>query len=196
MLHWNLVVSRAKNWVRVRGLTINDTIITSYGHGDTNPPHKKQHTNGLTTSAPSWLISRRHNVIYIHWNVITYIYNDKILRQTLNFERGVTRSFDVFFDLHLNKRLSKQSSAWWFETPSGSLWRHYNETHGLVEIVVWWRHAMDTLSAFLVKFEGNPSVTCGLPSQGTSYAELWAFFCCKPGQAIKQTIEFWWFERS
>ena len=29
----------------------------------------------------------------------------------------VTRSFDAFFDLHLNKRLSKQSRGWWSETP-------------------------------------------------------------------------------
>ena len=42
-------------------------------------------------------------------------------------QRPVTRSFDVFFDLRLNKRLSKQSWGWWFETPSGSLWRHSNE---------------------------------------------------------------------
>ena len=27
----------------------------------------------------------------------------------------------------LNKRLSKQSWGWWFETPSHSLWRHCNE---------------------------------------------------------------------
>ena len=40
--------------------------------------------------------------------------------------RPVTRSFDVFFDLRLNKRLSKQSWSWWFETPSRSLWRHCN----------------------------------------------------------------------
>ena len=38
----------------------------------------------------------------------------------------VTRSFDVFFDLRLNKRLSKQWWGWWFETPSRSLWRHCN----------------------------------------------------------------------
>ena len=38
----------------------------------------------------------------------------------------VTRSFDVFFDLRLNKRLSKQSWGWWFETPSRLLWRHCN----------------------------------------------------------------------
>ena len=43
-------------------------------------------------------------------------------------QRPVTRSFDVFFDLSLNKRLSKQSWGWWFETPSGSLWHHCNDT--------------------------------------------------------------------
>ena len=42
-------------------------------------------------------------------------------------QRPVTRSFDVFFDLCLNKRLSKQSWGLWFETPSRSLWRHCNE---------------------------------------------------------------------
>ena len=42
-------------------------------------------------------------------------------------QRPVTWSFDVFFDLPLNKRLSKQSRRWWFETPSWSLWRHCNE---------------------------------------------------------------------
>ena len=42
-------------------------------------------------------------------------------------QRPVTRSFDVFFDLRLNIRLSKQSWGWWFETPSCPLWRHCNE---------------------------------------------------------------------
>ena len=32
-------------------------------------------------------------------------------------QRPVTWSLDVFFDLHLNKQLSKQSIRWWFETP-------------------------------------------------------------------------------
>ena len=41
-------------------------------------------------------------------------------------QRPVTRSFDVFFDLRLNKRLSKQPWGWWFEPPSWSLWRHRN----------------------------------------------------------------------
>ena len=42
-------------------------------------------------------------------------------------QRPVTRSFGVLFDLRLNKRLSKQSWGWWFETPSSSLWRHCND---------------------------------------------------------------------
>ena len=42
-------------------------------------------------------------------------------------QRPVTRSFDVFFDLRLNKRLSKQSWGWWFETLSCPLWRHCHE---------------------------------------------------------------------
>ena len=41
-------------------------------------------------------------------------------------QRSVTRSFDVFFNLPLNKQLSKQWWGWWFETPSHSLWHHCN----------------------------------------------------------------------
>ena len=38
----------------------------------------------------------------------------------------VTRSFDIFFDLRLNKRLRKQSWGWWFETLSCPFWRQCN----------------------------------------------------------------------
>ena len=53
--------------------------------------------------------------------------------------------FDVFFDLRLNKRLSKQSWGWWFETPSRSSWRHCNAKNYtycspfLCFIVAWYR---------------------------------------------------------
>ena len=43
----------------------------------------------------------------------------------------MTRSFDVFFDLRLNKRLSKQSWGWWLETLSRPLWRHRNA------LIIW-----------------------------------------------------------
>ena len=47
-------------------------------------------------------------------------------------QRPVTRSFDVCFDLRLNKRFCKQSGLRWFETPSRSLWRHCN-------VILKWR---------------------------------------------------------
>ena len=48
-------------------------------------------------------------------------------------QRPVTRSFDVFFDLRLNKQLSKQSWGWWFETPSCPLWRHRNVSSSMLK---------------------------------------------------------------
>ena len=52
-------------------------------------------------------------------------------------QRPVTWSFDVFFDLRPNKRLSKQSWDWWFEMPSRSLWRHCNADKNTDAYVTW-----------------------------------------------------------
>ena len=67
-------------------------------------------------------------------------------------QRPVTRSFDVFFDLLPNNRLSKQSWCWWFEMPSRSLWRHRNgdncrsgDSLGAVDglfRMIWWSLAV------------------------------------------------------
>ena len=51
-------------------------------------------------------------------------------------QRPVTRNFGVFFDLRLNRRLSKQSWGWWLERPSRPLWRHCNVPRELD----WRRH--------------------------------------------------------
>ena len=80
----------------------------------------------------------------------------------------VTRSFDVFFDLSLNKRLSKQSWGWWFETPPWPLWRHRNDgdiQHWRVHPVelnwVWFymklRHQSLTLIARFMGLTWGPS---------------------------------------
>ena len=44
-------------------------------------------------------------------------------------QRPIPRSFDVFFDLQLNKRLSKHSRRRWLDTPSCSSLRHYKPAH-------------------------------------------------------------------
>ena len=64
-------------------------------------------------------------------------------------QRPVTRAFDVIFDLRLNKRLSKQSWGWWFETLSCSLWRHRNDAHRLE----WHRRGVLFLSRSPVNFQ-------------------------------------------
>ena len=70
-------------------------------------------------------------------------------------QRPVTRSFDVSLICALNKRLSKQSWGWWFETPSCSLWCHRNwcfvvwaeQAIGQIVIAgVFWRHGTHVTS--------------------------------------------------
>ena len=56
-------------------------------------------------------------------------------------QRPVTRSFDVFFDLCPNKRLSKQWWGWWFETPSSPLRRHCNGIMGYFLLDDQWASA-------------------------------------------------------
>ena len=46
-------------------------------------------------------------------------------------QRPVTRNFDVFFDLRVNKPLRKQPWGWWFEMSSWSLWRQCNVARGI-----------------------------------------------------------------
>ena len=63
-------------------------------------------------------------------------------------QRPVTQSFDVFFDLRLNKRLSKQLWGWWFETPSRPLWRQCN-------VLKWWSHVLMTRLHFISQIDYN-----------------------------------------
>ena len=68
-------------------------------------------------------------------------------------QRPVTRSFDVFFDLRLNKQLNKQSWGWWFETLSRSLWRHCN---GLSAVVPCAKFCNDTLPYYGARLKHIP----------------------------------------
>ena len=54
-------------------------------------------------------------------------------------QKPVRHSFEVFFDLRLNKRLSKQSRPRWFETPSRLLWITYKAFIKLVFIMSFLR---------------------------------------------------------
>ena len=66
----------------------------------------------------------------------------------------VTRSFDVLFDLRLNKRFSKQSWGWCFETASRSLWRHYNvyNISTLYHLMFLYKHIKSVVTSILELF--------------------------------------------
>ena len=69
-------------------------------------------------------------------------------------QRPVTRTFDVYFDQRLNKRLSKQSWGWWFETLSSPLWCHSNVIiHGKVII-----ESVENLRSVMMPTLSNSSV--------------------------------------
>ena len=51
-------------------------------------------------------------------------------------QRPGTWSFDVFFDLRLNKWLSKPSWGWWFEMPWHSLLWHCNASLSLNKLMI------------------------------------------------------------
>ena len=117
-----------------------------------------------------------HVVVYIvHKNRVfpicipifsrTMMTNGNICRVTGPSQGPVMQRFDIFFDLRLIKRLSKQSGRWWFEKQSRSLWRHCDNdplrTHtltnmwpivsefGLLWIFIlthWGRDQIDTIS--------------------------------------------------
>ena len=71
------------------------------------------------------------DAIMTSWNVNIFhvtgpLCGDFTGDQWLPLTKTGNAEFDVFFDLRLNKRLSKQSWDWWFEMPSCPLWRHCN----------------------------------------------------------------------
>ena len=123
-------------------------------------------------------------------------------------QRPVTRSFDVFFYLRLNKRLSKQSGGWWFETPSRPLWRHRNEIFLTPDHQCIVRDLVATVPAdgfMMTSSSGyNFRVTGPLWEETTgnrwiaitkaSDAELWCFFYLRLDKRFSKQSSRRWYE--
>ena len=125
-------------------------------------------------------------------------------------QRPVTRSVDVFFDLRLNKRISKQSRSWWFETPPHSLWRHCNEKSRCCNLDQGWVHLCNFNSTWLcyvmmTSSNGNTfRVTghlCGeftgprwIPTQRPVTRSFDAFFDLCLNKRLSKHWWGWWFE--
>ena len=116
----------------VRSLSTNLPIQCSFLHLKCNAS-----TSNLLVTGHSW--KRKAEVKSIHDDVIKWKHfprNWPFVR-AVNSQRSVTRSFDIFFDLRLNKRLSEQSWGWWFETLSCPLWRHRNDCTSLINQLMY-----------------------------------------------------------
>ena len=97
-------------------------------------------------------------------------------------QRPVTRSFDVFLDLRLNKRLSKQPWDWWFESLSRPLWRHRNDCPRCGSL-----HSATYCSVHCIEIKGSVNwlepvtseTTACIVVPGCMHMSPWKRCCCK-----------------
>ena len=112
----------------------------------------------LTLHQDWWCIKTIHDDVLFTGSLVTAEFPS---------QRPVTRNFNVFFDPRLNKRLSKHSWGWWFETPS----RRYDVTAMSLSHVtcflkpaanISWRHlAKEQCCGFCTGVRGSHSVCRG-----------------------------------
>ena len=82
----------------------------------------------LTISLNACICCNMRLILMTSWNTNIFRITDHLCGEFTGTQRPVTRSVGVSFYLRLDKRLSKQSWGWWFETPSRPLWSHRNVT--------------------------------------------------------------------
>ena len=98
------------------------------------------HLDSLYT-ATIWVDWTHDDVIF---RVTAHLCGNSPVTGEFPTQRPVTRSVDVFFDLCLNKRLSKQSWGWRFVTLWRELWRHRNESTKSNVILFWFHRVAAT----------------------------------------------------
>ena len=94
-------------------------------------PWLSHRSKGFKNNTTVTLLERQETIadVWVLWvlRMSTMMTGNSPVTGEFPAPRPVTRGFDVFFDLRLNKRLSKQWWGCWFETPSHALWRHGND---------------------------------------------------------------------
>ena len=82
----------------------------------------------LVPHVKAWDVTWRHNQMETFAALLVLCAGSSPVTGGFPTQRPVTWSFDVFFDLRLNKLLSKQLWGWWFETLLCPWWRRSNES--------------------------------------------------------------------
>ena len=73
-----------------------------------------------------YLISWWHHQMETSSGLLALCAGNSLVTDEFPAQSPVTQSYEVFFDLCLNKWLSKQSWGWWFEMLSHTLWHRRN----------------------------------------------------------------------
>ena len=98
-----------------------------------------------------------HNIVSIWWRLQMEAFSALLAicagNSPVPRTKSVTRSCDVFFDLRLNKRLSKQWWGWWFQTTSRPLWRHCNELNWFARFYICNSLALGDVSVVTCNFQ-------------------------------------------
>ena len=82
----------------------------------------------LVPHVKDWDVTWRHNQMETFAPLLVLCAGSSPVTGGFPTQRPVTWSFDVFFDLHQNKLLSKQLWGWWFEMLLCPSWRRSNES--------------------------------------------------------------------
>ena len=119
-----------------------------------------QHSNILTRASHHWCLAS--NIVLVpyvspRWchqmetssALLALCVGNSPVTDEFPSQRPVTRSLDVFFDLRLNKRLSKQWWGWWFDLTvcwGADQRKHHQwpvDSHhkqSVTRKMFWWRH--------------------------------------------------------
>ena len=109
--------------------------------------------------------------------------------------KAVTRSFDVFFVMHLNKRLSKQSWGWWFERLSRPLLRHcngYGNTFCLSQrgkLNFWSTHPKTDVPYMFYTNSTHPGQFSRPAQNALALASVSFLHCCHKPKTGEQTVK-------
>ena len=125
--------------------------------------HGIQIGQGYTATTAQWnthddVIKWKHFPRY--WHFVQEIHQSPV---NSPHKGQCTWSFDVSFDLLLNKRRSKQLRGMWFEMPSCSLWCHFNVFSGtfLVKLLPDQCPSKSTVFQVMAWCRMATSITCG-----------------------------------
>ena len=119
-------------WFPWSASDVSKVIRQLWGADRSNRALEKAGVPGSPWSAVSTLMIQDHHFPWWHHQMETFstllalCEGNSPVTGEFPSQRPVMWSFDVFFDLRVNRQFSKQLRCWWLETPSYSLWHHCN----------------------------------------------------------------------